>query len=143
MTANRDTYDRDCLRIITERGWMIQGVFPTENDPGVDFAYTVGLTAAGLPELVISGLPHETAATLLNDAARHSLTAEVKPGDVLNDIASVPFKVAPAPRAEVNMARHLYGPDTVLALQLVWPDNEGFYPGDAGWSLGDMQEIFA
>lgn len=138
-----DAYDRMSLATIAEHGWMIQGVFPTEADPGVEFAYTVGLTVAGLPELVISGLPLELAGTLLNDAARHSMGSEVKPGDVLNNIASVPFKVIAAPKAPVNLARHLYSPDTVLALQLVWPDDQGSYPGDAGWTLGDAQEVFA
>lgn len=141
--VRRDAYDRSCQALIAEHGWMIQGVFPTEKDPGVEFCYTVGLTVAGLPELVISGLPYETAGILLNIAAERSLGDEIKAGDVLDGIASVPFQVIAAPLAEVNMARHLYGFAKVTALQLVWPDDGGAYPGEPGWSLGDMQEVFA
>lgn len=138
-----DAYDRSCMAMIAEHGWMVQGVFPTANDPGVGFCYTVGLTVAALPELVISGLPHETAATLLNLAGERSLGAEFKAGDVLDGIAGVPLRVVAAPSAAVNMARHLYGFGRVVALQLVWPDTAGAYPGDAGWSLGEAQEVFA
>jgi hypothetical protein len=131
------------LPIIREHGWMIQGVFPTANDPCVGFSYTVGLTAAGLPELVISGLPHETGGAILNDAARRHLADEILPGATVDDIASVPFRAVDAPLAEVNMARNLYGDDRVRAVQLVWPDAGGFYPGEPGWSLGDgVQPIY-
>lgn len=136
-----DAYDRQSLAVIDEHGWMIQGVF--DNDGGPGFAYTVGLTPAGLPELVMSGLDHNTMATLLNAAAKRSLSEEVKVGDLLDGIASVGLRVVGAPGAEVNMARHLYGGSTVQALQLVWPDKAGAYPGDDDWSLGGLQPIFA
>jgi hypothetical protein len=109
----------------------------------MEFFYTVGLTVAGLPELVISGLPPETAATLLNIAAKRALANEIKAGDVLDDVASVPFRVIAAPLAAVNMARHLYGLGKVTGLQLVWPDKGGAYPGEPSWSLAGMQEVFA
>jgi hypothetical protein len=144
--AERDermrAYLQSCRETIARHGGMIQGVFPTAISPGVGFSYTVGLTAAGLPELVISGLPMDLAGTLLNDAARTSLGAEIKAGNTIADIANVSFKVIDAPKAEINLARRLYGADVVRALQLVWPDDSGHYPGDAGWSLAGRQEIF-
>lgn len=143
-TPRLDDYDKGCLDLIAKHGWMVQGVFPTRNDPDAPFAYTVGLTAAGLPELVISGLSAETSCALLNNAARRSLGEEFKPGQVLDGIASVPFRVVDAPSAEVNMAHHLYEDRDVRALQLVWPDKGGAYPGEPGWSLpDDAQPIYA
>lgn len=143
LEDRRAAYDLQSQATIAEHGWMIQGVFPTEHYPGVEFAYTVGLAAAGLPELVISGLPLNLVGTLLNDAAQHTLTTELHPGDVLDGIASVPFRVIDAPAAEVNLSRRFYGADKVRALQLLWPDDQGNYPGDEGWTLGDAQDVFA
>lgn len=136
-----DEYDRLCQKVIAEHGWMVQGVFPRAGDEGTPFSYTVGLTAAGLPELVISGLPAELAGELLNTAAHQSLTTEFTAGQVLTDAASVPLRVVEAPAAEVNVAHRLY-PGSVRALQLVWPDAAGVFPGDPGWSHGDAQPLY-
>ncbi len=140
--ARLDAYDRQSLATINEHGWMLQAVFGTDDDPCAPFVYTVGLTVAGLPELIIAGLPDQTAGWLLNTAAKRSLGVEIKAGDVIDDIATVPFRVIDAPSAEVNLARHLYGLSRVTALQLVWPDDKGHYPGDPGWSLGDAQPLY-
>jgi flagellar hook protein FlgE len=43
-------------KMIGEHGWAVIGVFPTAQDDGVPFAYTVGLTDKGLPELAVYGL---------------------------------------------------------------------------------------
>ena len=56
----------DILReIIDGHGWAIQYV-ESENRP---FAYTVGLTDLGLPELLMTGLPPRTSGRLLNSIA--------------------------------------------------------------------------
>lgn len=143
FAVHMDTYlTEQVLPIIAEHGWMIQAVFGTATDHDAPFAYTVGLTAAGLPELVVSGLPYETSGSILNDAARRHLADEIQPGATVDDIASVPFRAVAAPLAEVNMARNLYGLDRVRAVQLVWPDDAGNYPGDVGWKLGNGQPIY-
>jgi hypothetical protein len=138
-----DAYDLLCLGKIAKFGWVIQGVLPRQGDKDIPFAYTVGLTEAGLPELVISGLPVGTAQSILNTAARQSLETSLRPGQALTDVASVPLRVIDAPFAEVNMARRLYPGKDVQALQLVWPDSAGAYPAEPGWSLRDAQPIYA
>lgn len=143
MTTNLDAYDQHCVELIAEHGWMVQGVFPTKYDTEAPFAYTVGLTVAGLPELVISGLPADLAQQLLNSAAKASLGTRLHPGQILDNIASVPFRIVEAPTAAVNMARHLYPGREVRALQLVWPDKDGNYPGDENWTLSDAQPVYA
>jgi hypothetical protein len=129
-------------QVIAKHGWMVQGVFPTEAVPGVPFAYTIGLSAAGLPELVIAGLPAENAAVILNAAARTHLTRQFQPGEVIGDAAQVPLFVIAAPHAEIQQARNLYG-DEVSALQLVWPDENGHYPDEPGWTMPpDAQPLY-
>jgi hypothetical protein len=68
----------DVLReIINGHGWAVQYV-EGEDRP---FAYTVGLTDLGLPELLITGLPPRTAKRLLNSIA-HDM---VDDGTILRD----------------------------------------------------------
>lgn len=139
--ARLGAYLDRCRALIAEHGWMVQGVFPTVDEPGPGFAYTVGLTANGRPELVVSGLGYEQGGAILNAAARRHLADELRPGMVVEGIASVPFTVVAAPHAEIGMVRNLYG-DRAEAVQLVWPDRGGNYPGDPGWTLGDGQPIY-
>lgn len=125
---------------ITKHGWMIQGVAPHVGQTGVSFAYTVGLTTAGLPELTIIGPPIDVSTEILNDAARYSLGATINDGDVLENAASVPLRATTVTDLEpFKVARALYNPITML--QLVWPDPHGSYPGDPGWTLGAWQDV--
>lgn len=71
-------------QVIREQGWAVKGVGPY-------IAYTVGMTDAGLPELVLIGVPVEPAARVLNELARRSLDAELVPGRL--------YRVAEAARA--------------------------------------------
>src|SRR5690349_8979695 len=72
---NPDATDADYFDMIREiigtRGWCIQVVEKERWRPG--FAYTVGLTRLGQPELVTTGLPHAAAAQLLNSLAHQAV----------------------------------------------------------------------
>lgn len=125
-------YDLSCRKTIAEHGWMIQGVFGTNDTPGPEFSYTVGLTAKDRPELMIVGLPMHIAAELLNLAAPLHIEHPFTPDSFEGSFSSVAFKVVEAPHAEIGTARRLYG-DKATCLQLVWPDKDGHYPGDDGW----------
>jgi hypothetical protein len=58
----------EMFAMIERYGWMIQYV---EAEPGHDaFAYTVGLTGLGLPEVYVRGLGATQSGVLLNAAAR-------------------------------------------------------------------------
>lgn len=136
-----DKYRELIQQKIREHGWMVQGVFPTTADDGPSFAYTIGMTEAGLPELLMSGnLSHELLMILLNSAAKQHLAEEIKPGDEVSDIASVTFKVvACGPHAPIQQARNYYYDPynrlgTVRAIQLLWPDKAGAYPGTFLWT---------
>lgn len=52
--------------LVATHGHAIQGVFPRAGDPGVPFAYTVGLTPAGHPELIVAALDFATMQQILN-----------------------------------------------------------------------------
>lgn len=71
--------------LIARDGWAVTGVGEDNSchDPGCTspheeqdpFLYTVGLTAAGLPELLLEHVPAARAVQILNDLARKSLAA--------------------------------------------------------------------
>lgn len=134
-------YLRDVRNVVAKHGWMVQGVAPRVGDTGVSFAYTVGLTAAGHPELIIVGLPVEIAYDLLENAAQRATDTTINAGDTLDGIATAPLRVAAVDDlGPVSVARQLY-PGRVKLLQLLWPDKDGAYPGDPTWSLGTWQDI--
>ena len=116
-------------------GWTVIAVFPTRADPGPLFAYTVGLSGKGLPELVIYGLPGPVARRLLNEVARRMVAAKepFRGGDeILGVLADeLPLvAVGIEDGGDLNLVRELYGAPE--AVQLVWPDGDGVFPWEAG-----------
>ncbi len=125
---------------VAEQGWMVLGVFASAEAPDITpWHYTVGLTDAGLPELLVSGLGPTQGQEILNTAAARHIRDEIVVG-MLDDVASMPLKVVPGPTGEcVQQAWNYVGdprrrePGRVRVLQLVWPDVDGRFPGDEGF----------
>jgi hypothetical protein len=99
------------------------------------WAYTVGLTAHGKPELVVTGLSTARSVRLLNDVASHVLHADApRPGEV------VPLRGGPVieivevtePTAHLGIAVAIFGPE-IRALQLVHADDRGHWPWERGF----------
>ena len=76
MKEAKDKIISQITRSIEKRHWTVMGVFPTSEDipgdhttDGLAFAYTIGLTSLGLPELFMCG-PFDIAAmaNILNSA---------------------------------------------------------------------------
>lgn len=120
------------LATIEKSGWMIQYV--EAGDDGLaepSFAYTVGLTGRGHPELLIAGLDPPTSARVLNTVARSAGDVPLNPGLRLDNPPGCPLEVVrvDAPGEILLAAAQLYGPG-VEALQLVYPDDDGGWPWD-------------
>jgi hypothetical protein len=126
--ADHRAYLDHIRRVITRFGWAVQYV---EGDRGqAPYAYTVGLTGFGLPELLVTGLQAERAMTMLNGAADDMAHSEVpSPGTTIALSGGCRVEVVrlPHPEAHLNIAVELYG-DEVRALQLVWADDRGRLP---------------
>jgi len=129
----RVAYAAKVQSVIDEHGWMVQFV---GCDPPL--AYTIGLTVRGLPELVVSALPPDVAAQVLNRAARLGFTA----GDLVDIGFSVQFRAVPVttPRTHMGVAGRMYG-NRFTALQLLWPSKTGVWPGEEGWDGGPQQVL--
>ncbi|MFI5608861.1 DUF4262 domain-containing protein [Amycolatopsis sp. NPDC051903] len=121
-------YVAEILARIEEYGWCVQGVLGTDSRP--PWAYTVGLTAHGLPELLVAGLPPQPAEALLTAVAERAIGAgPPRPGEVfsLRGLPAVEIVALAEPSAHLLVAVSLYGKE-IRALQLVHADEAGRFP---------------
>lgn len=130
------TSGRWCSPTIDRCGWMVQAVGGSRLY--APFAYTIGLTGQGLPELVVTGLRTESAATVLNAAAQYCCDALVPlAGETMRVGIGPECEVVALPHPDVHLftAVDVYG-TRVRALQLVWADSRGRYPWEVGHRAG-------
>lgn len=118
--------------IIRRSRFAVQGVGGTGSH--TDMCYSVGLTAQGLPELVVTGIPAADGARLVQTWADNLLDCSaVLPGETLE---TGPYRLMAVavdhPHEHLLVARAIYG-DAVRGLQLVAADSRGRWPWDAGY----------
>ncbi|WP_327023020.1 DUF4262 domain-containing protein [Micromonospora sp. NBC_01739] len=138
-----DDFLRNQERIITTKGWAVTHVLPTDDDPDTTapFAYTVGLTAHDHPELIIAGLPPLVAHTLLNDLAQriHDKAERFTHGQRINDLIAdydaIIIDGRPTEDLLPGAAIARYGRHQIRLQQIVWPDQQGQFPWDGGYSF--------
>ena len=119
-----------------ERGGVVQGVAGPRHHP--PWAYTVGLTAFGLPELLTTGLPPTPAARLLNVLAEQAVHAEpLEHGDHVRLPGGPELEVVALAEPSVHLvaAVAVFG-DEIEALQLVYADNRGRWPWSPSYRDG-------
>jgi hypothetical protein len=126
-------YLEHVLEIITRTRWFVQQIQGDRLHP--PWVYTVGLTAYGLPELVVTGMRLPEATSLVNEVTGHVLHAgPLAPGEQvpLDGGPLVEFVTVVEPTAHLNVALNLYGPQ-IRALQIVHADDRGHWPWDRGY----------
>ena len=139
--ASFEVYLDDVVRPVIDRcGWAVQAVGARGGWP--ELAYTVGLTAQGRPELVVSGksppAAHELLeAVLAGDPPRAGYRYDLPLGPPLQVVRVT------SPARRLTVARALYGA-RVAGTQLVWADGRGRWPWEtrsARWQhvLGDRE----
>lgn len=128
---DRETWLRDT---IDQHGWAVQHVGADEETGDSAFSYTVGLTGLGHPELVMTGMPFETAEEFLNLAGQEIRDGHrFRPGTldpVLSDEDSPVAVIEVVETGELTGVEVVYR--TVKALQLIWPDSTGTLPWQEG-----------
>jgi hypothetical protein len=125
-------------------GWSIMKVGPRadSDDPQEWFAYTIGLPKSfGWPEMICFGLSLDLMGTLLNDAVAECRERNAVPvaGLRLSNIiknADVKFIDGDRiPLSYLNSARwfaeHSRAEGALKRLQMLWPDKNGAFPGEA------------
>ena len=129
----------DVASKIEKRGHVVQGVF-NDDEPASSFAYTIGLSKTTGHELIILGLPVQTAGSILNAAADEikGLSAPLTEDYAFSNIANFPFHVrfisAESAKARCVVMRYFINFESTKFVQLVWPDRTGKFPGTEGCS---------
>lgn len=135
-TTQTDFHDH-MADLIDRYGWAVQYVERDRDHP--PFAYTVGLTLIGRPELVMTGMPARRVHPLLNDrAATLRRDGPPSPGERFSIAGGPTVEVVElaVPDAHLDTAVALFGADTVRALQLAWADDRGRWPWERGHRAG-------
>ena len=133
-----DATEADYLKLIQatidSHGWFVQVVEKGRWRPG--FAYTVGLSELGLPELLVTGLAYRKSLDLLNDVAHlygfHGLALEPGRRQERRDGGELEIVEVAEPTVHLVRAQALYG-DGIRALQLVYADDRGRWPWEVGF----------
>ena len=121
------------LDLMDTFGWAVQGVERDGIHP--PWAYTVGLTRVGQPELVATGLSLRRATRLLNGQAAHLLHAPAfQPGEQFELAGGPVIQVVQVaePTAHLETALQMFGP-RIRALQLVHADDRDHWPWEPGY----------
>jgi hypothetical protein len=122
----------DMANRILDEGMQIIGII----DGRPNFAYSVGRSLSDLPELLVTGtISMQIMQYMINEADRMEREEGIKIEDgymfAENELLQhYPVKVvAVDPRASEMFESISIGGDNITALQLVWPDMEGNFPG--------------
>jgi hypothetical protein len=119
-------------------GWSAIGVFPVADDPPerrVSYVYSVGFREFDEhPEMIVLGLEFGLGHALLAELFERihegeRFTDAQVDGEVLKGF-DVEFRELAPDGRPLNVARRHYGLDELPALQIVWPDQNGWFPGD-------------
>jgi hypothetical protein len=134
--ATREDYLNFVRERMSQHGWAVQGVQGDRHY--APWAYTVGLTAFGKPELAVTGTSQARASDLLHSVAPHLLHADApQPGERVRLTGGPLIEIVQVAEPAVHLvtAVELFG-HRVRALQLVYADDRGHWPWDAGFRGG-------
>lgn len=125
----------DVARTVKELGQCVISVFPDPEEGEQGFTYTVGLEKDTGYELVVMSLDPVVATHILNYVRLGVLAGETLAMDGLPDVrwcnAPVVFiEVDPVKVDQMLCVACAYHHRVPKALQMVWPDEAGFYPDD-------------
>jgi hypothetical protein len=136
-----DKIEQRVLDDIAKFGWHLIAVNPDERGPG--FVYSIGMMETlGHPEIIMFGLDSKLMATVINNIGR-----QVREGrnfaelglfeDLLEGYACTMIRVDDRWHAEylgyaMWHRRHIGKVGTLEALQCLWPDKAGKFPGEDG-----------
>lgn len=125
--------------IMERNRWAVVGIMPTTPTNPPPWAYTVGLSQYGYPELVMTGLAPTVAQPILNLLAARMLDDydfRPAPGDDLHDVISGDYPLRVVAVSDENVKEYLKVAVSLLptppcALQIVWPGPTGEWPWES------------
>lgn len=115
-------------------GWAVRNV--SDADPAQCLSYTVGLTAHGHPEVVMTGLPSEVGHAFLNIVGEIVVRegGQFTAGGATTELAdgqAMPV-IAVADTSDLTAVKAIFG--DFRAIQIVWTDSSGRLPWEPGYA---------
>lgn len=128
---------------IEQYGWSTMYVDANRERGMESFSYTIGLEETyDHPEVIVFGLPAETAHNILSAIAHAIKEGESMPlhtpvQNILSGDFKVLFKpfVTDAYHDYLNVAVSSYGTPEFRTQIMFWPDKDGFFPTDDSYSI--------
>jgi hypothetical protein len=126
-------------QIIKEVGWTVMAVMRTDRLPG--FAYTVGLSNHSQPELMVIGLPAQSAHYILNKMAEKAMANTLpNPRGLVHEVASMPLSLRQdddeATMGELCRFAQQWSQEQrgrpCGVMQVIYPDEAGKFPWEPG-----------
>lgn len=148
MPMNATQYYRKVGSIIQRHGWMVQGVFATEQTPG--FSYSIGMLDLFGFEFLVFALPPALAQRIINDLGQDLREyKELKVGEPLDTSrwlnGTFPFRPVQCNTANpvlyeeyVRQAAVWHEKKGFPVIQLLLPDANGVLPDEPGFDEAYM-----
>lgn len=137
---------QELLSDVEKHKWI---VFNIVDESLLPFSYTVGLyNTFGHPEIIISGIKHESAHEILNDIGSDVGKGIVRIPDVVYDdiLNGYPclFKTVTQSNYEEYLGRAIvyYSGSNFPVLQCIWPDSERRFPDDKSYAVTSQEILY-
>lgn len=130
--------------------------FPIDDGDAI-LSHTIGLAQRGWPEMILSSLCPNKAVMIFHELVKKLSADKQTPsaGMIVTEALNFPIKIQPV--SAYNRAQYLkiatlrarvrcYEPvassfiDCIPAVQVVWPDESGKYPGDKGYDESNFPQ---
>lgn len=127
----------DLINRVLDEGYFVQSIAGTPIHPQ-PFAYTVGRTLLGRPELLVTGLEAERARTLIDEVVALDDQRPFQPGHIA-DSALGPCRLIACDTGLAYGAMAAFGVGRIKTMQILWP-SDGAYP-DTSTDLASIQPV--
>ena len=139
-----DFLAKQTMETIAKSGHQVRLIFGSDEQPS--FAYSIGRTVKDRPELFVIGqLDPNTLGYIVNRVAELDDETPLSAGMDLDQVLEG-FKVRLVEVRDLEAAQ-MFGVTThfsdATALQVLWPDMEGNFPGEPGYHTEYEQPVFA
>lgn len=142
-----DAIEKRTMENIIEYGQQVNFIFPRTEGDGAQFWYSVGRSLHYQPEFLLTGpLPQPVGHFIVNQAARLYDESPFQGGDELPPdtlLANFPVRIIEADPIAAHLLQATSWFDDVRALQIVWPDAAGYFPGEGAYAYGpEVQPLY-
>jgi hypothetical protein len=138
--APKNDYERRLIEIVKTHGWQVTSVFDPEGAKP-NFSYSIGiLETLKAPELIIIGLPKESAHGIINSYGQkiRDGSHKFRVGEFIHDLIEgydaflIDITTSPQKEDFAKSAGWYYDRGDFPMMQLVWPSKSGNWPWQDG-----------